>query len=681
MISAQNTMSGVRRTIPIALHVLLFVMTFAALHAADPWDRLTTAANRPPAEAEKELNALLLENPTFHAAHYDLGTLILKKDPEAAAAHLLAATMSPNRDLAADAYHNLALARWSQGRLEDALAAEVRAADLNPELAPQRDQMRKAVLVRKDDARLKAEEEARRLKIPNADLPPAFVNEPYDAHVAARGGAGGNRFSADAKTVLPKGLELDPDGRLHGTPSEAKRHQLALQITDSTGATATGTIGLEVRPPPMITTEALPEAVAGQPYRAELAQNGLATPRWTADGLPEGLSIEEGPAATSAIVGTPLAPTAARIAVSALEDPRRADRAYDLIVGDAFAPDVAVLPPATAWAPYTHRVGVRGPALDYRWELSSRMESMAMASDGTLTGTPEKAGTMRVPVRISVPDGRTRTAQLSLPVNPPPVIEEKDPIQLTQGSPAERPLSASGGTPPLAWSLANGELPAGIRLDPDGALRGATAATGDYEITVALKDRWDAGTQQKLKITVAQANDGAKQDQQQPGKKDDQKKDDQKKPDGQDQKPGDQDQAKKPGDDKKPGDESKPGDSKPGDEAKDQQDAKAKQDQQAKDQANQQARDQQRKDQAAKAAKAAKDAKDQKDAGKPGEKPKDQAPSDPAPVAQGKPDPAQEHAQAATARWLETLPIENRAALRDQLLHGQSQTAPRGKPW
>lgn len=49
-------------------------------------------------------------------------------------------------------------------------------------------------------------------------------------------------------------------------------------------------------------------------------------------------------------------------------------------------------------------------------------------------------------------------------------------------------LEEVGGTPPFAWSLAGGALPAGMSLDSAGALSGQSASEGSSEFTVAVRD-------------------------------------------------------------------------------------------------------------------------------------------------------------------------------------------------
>lgn len=679
----------------LALLAAALLASAARLDAADPWAVLAeAAATRDPAEARKQLEALLLELPDFYAGHFNLGTLLMDSDRDAAAAHLQTATASPQAELAADAWHNLALVRWKQGRLEDAVAAAAKAVALrsdNQDEVHLRDELRRVLIVRADEARRKAEEEARKLHLAMRTLPDAHVGEEYDQHLAAAGGKPGYQFSLGAAPeaakaapapsgaaapaaaapttptpppALPEGLVLDGDGRVHGVPAKAGSTRVPIAVKDAADATATGEVAITVIPAPAITTAKLPEAIRGSPYQAEIASEGLADPAWTVEGLPPGLTLDQRRGATATIRGTPAQAGAFTLRVRADDGQRHAASAppplggIALPVSDLFAPEVAVLPAATAWAPYQFQLGVRGPAQGYRWTAATQ-GGISIAANGAVSGTPAQAGTLSLHATITADDGRSREVTVTLPVNPPPVIQEGENIELTELQPVERPLKVAGGTAPYVWNVAEGVLPKGVRLDPDGSLRGSPTEIGNREITVALHDHWQAATQKKLTIAVKKS-EKKEEDQKQQAKQDQQQKQDQQ---------GKQDQQKQ-------------------DQQQDQQkkDQQAKQDQQKQDQQqrDQQKQDQQKQDQQAKQdqqkqdqqAKQDQQKQDEKGGGKP-------AGGDERRPAQDAAQQAQVLNQAAADRWLDQLPKENRGVLRYQLLEGGEKTPPRkdGKTW
>ncbi len=664
------------------------------LNAADPWQELTKASALPPVEAEAAIEQLLRTHPNFHAARFNLGTLLLAQDPARAAEQLQLATAADDATLAADAWHNLALARWKSGRLDDALVAADEAAKRAPAYAPLRDELRRVALIRADEARRSAEAAAKKLALAATHLGEGRVGEPYREAIAIRGGTPPYRVALPtppapasaakpgdvtmavppappdpanpltaaptppvnvpnvAASPLPPGLTLANDGTLSGTPTAAGSFRVPVVLSDAVDGNATGTVEVLVLPQPAITTEALPEAVIGVPYTANLSCVGVRQAQWQARDLPAGLSCSP----DGVLRGTPTKTGVSAVFVQASEPvapPRRshqAERRLELTVVDTFAPDTNPLPPATAGQPYSHRLGVRGPPQAYRWQAADGQ--LTVAEDGTVEGTPAAAGTVSRPATIHAADRRAREVTLNLPVNPRPLITTGEPVRLRAGQPVDQPLPVTGGTPPLVWSTGDGSLPAGVRLDADGHLRGVAKDPGTTTITAIVTDRWQARTQAAV---VVQVDPASKDDQD--DKKDD-NKDDKKEQDPQSDTAKNEPKDGQPGDGKEPppGDQ-KPGDQKPGDQAQ----------QDGKDAAKPDGKPASEKD-----GKDGKDAKDGK-AGKDGE-----AAEAAANEAAGNLN------QMAADRWLDHLPAENRGVLRYQLLDGgekRPDTPNKGKTW
>ena len=74
------------------------------LRAADPWEVINDASHDEPMVAQKRLEALLLEQPTFYPAHFNLGTVLMDSDHARAATHFETAASSPTPELAHDAW-------------------------------------------------------------------------------------------------------------------------------------------------------------------------------------------------------------------------------------------------------------------------------------------------------------------------------------------------------------------------------------------------------------------------------------------------------------------------------------------------------------------------------------------------------------------------------------------------
>jgi hypothetical protein len=75
-------------------------------------------------------------------------------------------------------------------------------------------------------------------------------------------------------------------------------------------------------------------------------------------------------------------------------------------------------------------------------------------------------------------------------------ITSKDPVKIAnpiltdavQGKGYEMTLLPAFGRPPYKWSLAAGQLPAGLTLSPDGVISGTAQATGESKLTFQVND-------------------------------------------------------------------------------------------------------------------------------------------------------------------------------------------------
>lgn len=66
------------------------------------------------------------------------------------------------------------------------------------------------------------------------------------------------------------------------------------------------------------------------------------------------------------------------------------------------------------------------------------------------------------------------------------------------------PLTATGGTAPYSWHLADGQLPPGLKLHPHpGAISGVPTAAGEYRFTVAAADSGAPRLQAQRAVTIS----------------------------------------------------------------------------------------------------------------------------------------------------------------------------------
>jgi hypothetical protein len=70
-------------------------------------------------------------------------------------------------------------------------------------------------------------------------------------------------------------------------------------------------------------------------------------------------------------------------------------------------------------------------------------------------------------------------------------------------------LIADGGTPPYSWSIASGNLPAGLSLSSAGLISGTPSAAGSYAFSVAVADAAATPVTKTKALTLAIAHDVA----------------------------------------------------------------------------------------------------------------------------------------------------------------------------
>ncbi len=144
------------------------------------------------------------------------------------------------------------------------------------------------------------------LGLANGSLPGATVGQFYSANVNAAGGLQPYSFIGSGG---PAGLSMSTNGAVTGTPRTAGSFTISVRVTDSGGASTTGSIGITVAvPAPLSITKAgLGDAQADTAYSQAFAASGGNPPyAWTlSNGVtPDGLSL----ASSGIVSGTPTTP-------------------------------------------------------------------------------------------------------------------------------------------------------------------------------------------------------------------------------------------------------------------------------------------------------------------------------------------------------------------------------------
>ena len=160
------------------------------------------------------------------------------------------------------------------------------------------------------------------LSIRTTSLAPALTGTPYSATLSAAGGSALGPYTWQFVSPPPSFLALSPGGALTPAagasflPANAGSYTFTVQVTDLAGNTATRQLTLNIYSGLTITTTSpLRPALATQLYSLNLAGiggAGTASYRWSATGLPAGLTLS----AAGLLSGTPASATTVNFIVT-----------------------------------------------------------------------------------------------------------------------------------------------------------------------------------------------------------------------------------------------------------------------------------------------------------------------------------------------------------------------------
>jgi hypothetical protein len=143
------------------------------------------------------------------------------------------------------------------------------------------------------------------LQVTTNSLPGGQLLTPYSANLQATGGVLPYNWSVIGGQ-LPNGLSLSPtNATITGTPTLAGGFTFTVQVKDSLGSTASGSLSISITAATLaISTTGLPAGTVSVPYSAQLNSTGGTAPytwKLASGALPAGLTLSS----SGAISGTP----------------------------------------------------------------------------------------------------------------------------------------------------------------------------------------------------------------------------------------------------------------------------------------------------------------------------------------------------------------------------------------
>ena len=343
------------------------------------------------------------------------------------------------------------------------------------------------------------------LTITSSTLAAGTSGASYSSVLHAAGGTPAYTWSITSGS-LPTGLTLAPTtGVISGTPTAGGTFSFTASVSDSGNPVQTKSVATSITVAPAvltITSSALAAGTSGATYSSVLhAAGGTPAYTWsiTSGSLPTGLTLAP---TTGVISGTPTAGGTFSFTVSVSDSGNPVQTksvATSITIASAtLAITTSALPSATNGSSYSLTLQSTGGTPAYTWSITSGSLPTGMAispSTGTIFGTPTASGTFSLTVMVKdsgSPTAQTATARLTLSVvttTPPLTISSSTLPTANAYSPYTGSLSASGGTPPYAWSITSGSLPHGLSISPTtGAISGTPTVIGASAFTVTVTD-------------------------------------------------------------------------------------------------------------------------------------------------------------------------------------------------
>lgn len=260
-------------------------------------------------------------------------------------------------------------------------------------------------------------------------------------------------------------------------------------------------------------TSPLPGGTISNSYSTTFTASGCGNNcAWTlltgSGAVPNGLTLNN----DGVLHGTPTAAGTFNFTVRATRAMYSDQMAFSLTIASALSVTTASLAAATEDAAYSQTLAQTGGTSPYSWSISggSLPKGMTLAPGaGVISGTPSAAGTFNFNVRVTdsaETNGAVATKALSIAVAPALVITTSSLPGGVTGSAYSQTVARTGGTTPVAWSLAAGALPAGLTLNSGtGTISGNASAAGTFSFTVRATDVAGAVATKALSIVIAQA--------------------------------------------------------------------------------------------------------------------------------------------------------------------------------
>jgi prepilin-type N-terminal cleavage/methylation domain-containing protein len=318
--------------------------------------------------------------------------------------------------------------------------------------------------------------------------------------------SGGTPAVTWSATGLPSGLTLDPDtGLITGTPSAAGTSSVQVTVTDADGRLNKTTFTWTVIQAPSVTNPGT-QTTRPSTYAslAMLATGGAGSLKWSATGLPAGLTINP---TTGLISGTTSAATLAYSVTVTVTDTGTPAHTASVSFQWIVATPLTLFNPGQQTMTVDDRIDYTLVALGgippYTWQASNMPVGLSIdRNTGRVTGTVQYAGRYVTTVTVTDSAGATATMDVVCIVSPrtgadlrvttPDPDSNQDRSTALNTTITSFTADSKGANPPShTWSATG--LPPGITITSGGVVSGKPTVRGEYRVTLivtsAIPDR------------------------------------------------------------------------------------------------------------------------------------------------------------------------------------------------
>jgi uncharacterized protein (TIGR03437 family) len=328
------------------------------------------------------------------------------------------------------------------------------------------------------------------LTISPSSLPFGALGSSYSAQLRANG-SGFYRWAV-TQGSLPPGLSLGgANGTMSGTTSAGGTYPFVVTVTDLR-TEQVGSAGFAIGILNISNSSPLPSGSTSSPYSVSFNASdgppGAAT--WSIDMPPGGLTLSG-----NVLSGNPSMTGTFNFNITVTVGGLSVTKGFALTIGSSLTiTDPPVLPAGDVNVQYGYSFNVVGGPASFSWSLAggapppgTKAFDLFDPSVRTVSGTPSGTGTFTFTVQVQDHAQNTAMKQFSLTINPALAISNTSLPGGTTGASYAQVITASGGTPPYTFSIAN--APPGLSIDPkSGLLTGTPTTAGPFSPVVMVKD-------------------------------------------------------------------------------------------------------------------------------------------------------------------------------------------------